>query len=91
MTEGIIHRFRLYIVNSSPAGRRAIINFKKFSEKLTNNEIELEVVDILENPAMAESDHIIAVPALVRLSPSPVTKIIGDLSNTSGLSAFFGI
>jgi circadian clock protein KaiB len=68
-----------------------MLNFQKVAEMAYGEQVELEVVDILEDPALAEADHIIAVPALVRISPTPIIKIIGDLSNTVGLKAFFGI
>ena len=42
----------------------------------------IEVIDLLENPQLAEGDQILAVPTLVRKLPEPVRKIIGDLSNT---------
>jgi circadian clock protein KaiB len=91
MTEEALNRFRLYIMNSSPAGKRAIANFQRISAELYGNQAKLEVVDILENPAMAENDRIIAVPALIRLSPSPVIKIIGDLTDTPSLRASMGV
>ena len=42
----------------------------------------IEVIDLLENPELAEGDQIIAIPTLIRNLPEPVRKIIGDLSNT---------
>jgi len=43
---------------------------------------QIQVVDLLERPTLARGDQIIAVPTLVRRLPTPVKKIIGDLSNT---------
>ena len=43
---------------------------------------EIEVVDLVEQPSLARSDDIIAIPTLVRRLPAPLRKIIGDLSNT---------
>lgn len=40
-----------------------------------------EVVDVLERPDLAEEDRVFATPALVRRSPEPVRKLIGDLSD----------
>lgn len=40
------------------------------------------MVDRVEHPMLARGDQIIAVPTLVRRLPTPVKKIIGDLSNT---------
>ena len=41
----------------------------------------LEIVDLLRNPKLAAGDQILAVPTLVRKLPSPIKRIIGDLSN----------
>jgi circadian clock protein KaiB len=42
----------------------------------------IEIVDLLKNPWLASGDQILAIPTLMRKLPEPVTKIIGDLSNT---------
>jgi circadian clock protein KaiB len=39
-------------------------------------------VDLLQNPQLAEGDQILAIPTLVRRLPTPIRKVIGDLSNT---------
>ena len=43
---------------------------------------EIEVIDLTENPQLAQGDQILALPTLVRRLPEPIRKIIGDLSNT---------
>jgi circadian clock protein KaiB len=40
------------------------------------------VIDLLKTPHLARGDQIVAVPTLVRNLPTPMRKIIGDLSNT---------
>ena len=42
----------------------------------------IEIIDLLENPRLAQGDQILAIPTLVRKLPEPVRKIIGDLSDT---------
>ncbi len=42
----------------------------------------IEIIDLLENPKLAQGDQILAIPTLVRKLPEPIKKIIGDLSNT---------
>ena len=42
---------------------------------------ELEVIDLIKNPQLAQGDQILAIPTLVRNLPVPIRKIIGDLSN----------
>jgi circadian clock protein KaiB len=45
----------------------------------------LEVVDVLENPELAESEKILATPTVVRSEPAPSGKYLIDLENTDKL------
>jgi circadian clock protein KaiB len=59
----------------------AFSNLKKLCEEHLKGEYRIEVIDLLENPALAKGDQIFAIPTLVRKLPEPIKKIIGDLSN----------
>jgi circadian clock protein KaiB len=74
-------KLRLYVTGRTPASQRAIDNLMEICESLSDERFELEVVDILENPVLAEDEKILATPTLVKRLPEPVRKIIGDLSN----------
>ena len=54
---------------------------------IPDNRYQIEMIDLLGNPALARGDQILAVPTLVRRMPEPVKKIIGDLSNTQRVLA----
>lgn len=73
---------RLYVAGMTPTARRAFESIKKICEEHLADRYSIEVVDLLENPQLAEGDQILAVPTLVRQLPPPVRKIIGDLSAT---------
>lgn len=60
---------------------RAIENIERLIGGQLAGEYSLEVVDVVEQPELAERDRIFATPTLVRLSPLPVRKLIGDLSD----------
>ena len=47
-----------------------------------DEQYRIEVIDLLANPQLARGDQILAIPTLVRNLPTPIRKIIGDLSNT---------
>lgn len=72
---------KLYITGQTANSQRALINL----ENILNNELKglytLKVIDVLENPKLAEEDKILATPTLTRILPPPVRKIIGDLSD----------
>jgi len=75
-------KLRLYVAGQTPKSIRAFANLKVLCEKHLKGRYRIEVIDLLKNPHMARGDQIVAVPTLVRDLPSPVQKIIGDLSDT---------
>ena len=75
-------RLRLYIAGQTPKALRAFANLQTICEEHLAGRYEIEVIDLLEHPGLARGDEIIAVPTLVRHLPEPITKIIGDLSDT---------
>ncbi|HZS26133.1 MAG TPA: circadian clock KaiB family protein [Candidatus Angelobacter sp.] len=77
-----IWELRLYVAGMTPTSIRAFENLKKLCEKHLHGAYRIQVVDLLEKPMLARGHQIIAVPTLVRRLPTPVKKIIGDLSNT---------
>jgi circadian clock protein KaiB len=75
-------QLRLYVAGQTPRALTAYANLQKICEEHLAGEYAIEVIDLRENPQLARGDEIIAVPTLVRHLPEPITKIIGDLSDT---------
>jgi circadian clock protein KaiB len=73
---------RLYIAGITATANLALANLNKICEDHLDGEYQIEVIDLLKRPQLAAGDQIVAVPTLVRRLPTPVMKIIGDLSNT---------
>lgn len=73
---------RLYVAGQTPKSLTAFSNLKKICEQYLEGRYTIQVIDLLENPQLAEGDQIVAIPTLVRSLPEPIKKIIGDLSNT---------
>lgn len=73
---------RLYVAGRSPKSLQAIVNLQRLCEEHLPGRYTIELVDLLEEPQLAEGDQIVAIPTLVRKLPEPMRKIIGDLSNT---------
>jgi circadian clock protein KaiB len=73
---------RLYVAGKTPRCESAEENLRKVCEEYLAGRYSIEVVDLLEQPTLAQGDQILAVPTLVRKLPMPVRRIIGDLSNT---------
>jgi len=74
---------RLYIAGQTPKSLTAIANLRKICDDhlSSSHKIEIHVIDLLANPQLAVTDQIVAIPTLIRRLPSPVKRIIGDLSN----------
>jgi circadian clock protein KaiB len=79
-----VYVLRLYVTGASAVSARAIANLKALCEQRLKGRFQLEVIDILQNPALAEGEHIIAAPTLVRVLPAPLRRFIGDLSDLDG-------
>jgi circadian clock protein KaiB len=75
------YQLRLYIAGTTPKSVAALRNLKQYCEQHLKGIYEIEVIDLLVNPQLAEGDQILAIPTLVKKVPQPVRKIIGDLSN----------
>jgi circadian clock protein KaiB len=73
---------RLYVAGQSPKSLRAFANLVRICEEHLDARYDIEIVDLLENPQLAAGDEIVAIPTLVRRLPSPMRKIIGDLSDS---------
>ncbi|MFA5073059.1 MAG: circadian clock KaiB family protein [Nitrospirota bacterium] len=73
---------RLYVAGQTSKSLTAFANLKKICEEHLAGKYQIEVVDLLKNPLLAKGDQILALPTLVRKLPTPIKKIIGDLSNT---------
>jgi circadian clock protein KaiB len=79
--DGIIVLLRLYVADKSPNSARAMANLKSICLEYLKGRYQIEVIDILKEPLRALSEGVLVTPTLVRLSPLPMRKILGDLSN----------
>ena len=73
---------KLFITGQTIRSGRAIANLRRILEKELGKEYELIIIDVLEQPQVAEHEKILATPTLIKEFPPPVRRIIGDLSDT---------
>ena len=83
--------FRLYVVDEGPSSARAIANLSAICEKHLPDNHQIEIVDLLQDPRRVLSDTILATPTLIKLSPTPVRKIIGDLGEEAKVLLALGL
>ena len=72
---------RLYVTGSTPRSESAIGNLRMICERELGGQYEMEVIDVLEHPQLAEEEKILATPTVVKVRPPPVRRVIGDLSS----------
>ena len=73
---------RLYVAGQTVKSLAAIANLRRICQEHLTVRFVIEVIDLLETPQLARGDQIVAIPTLVRKLPTPIRKIIGDLSNS---------
>jgi len=76
---------RLYVAGATDRSHRAVLRARQLCETELQGNFELEVIDVYQQPILARDGQIVATPTLVREFPRPVRRLIGNLSNTSGL------
>ncbi len=74
-------KLRLYVAGQTPKSMAALSNLKRICARHLDGKYELDVIDLIKYPQLAQGDQILAIPTLVRNLPVPIRKIIGDLSN----------
>ena len=73
---------KLYVSGDTPRARIAIENLRRLCEEELEGQYELEIIDVLEHPQLAEDEKVLATPTLIKSLPPPLRRVIGDLSDT---------
>ncbi len=73
---------RLYVAGQTPKCVKAFANLREICETHLAGRYSIEIIDLIKTPQIGRTDQIVAIPTLVRKLPTPLVKIIGDLSNT---------
>jgi circadian clock protein KaiB len=74
-------RLRLFVAGDSPRSHNAIANLRLLCSELALADADCEVVDVLQQPDVAESLRILTTPTLMRTDPAPARRVTGDLSD----------
>lgn len=90
-SDGQTYVLYLYVTGVTPNSTRAIRNIKELCEKYLQGRYQLQIIDIYQQPALAAQDQIIAVPTLVKKSPLPLRRLIGDMSDQNRVLAGLGL
>ena len=88
---GEYYRLTLYVLGSSPKSQAAIFNLRRILEEEIPGRYELEIIDVMEHPELAEEDKVLATPTLIKKSPTPIHRVIGDMSITEKVRLGLGL
>ena len=73
---------RLYVAGQSPRSLRAVANLRRLCAEELDARYRLEVIDLYQQPELAQCEQVVALPALIKRLPEPLRTIVGDMSNT---------
>jgi circadian clock protein KaiB len=90
-TEGYQYVLRLFITGASFNSVRAIENLKHICETYIKGKYSLEIIDVYQQKALAETEQIIALPLLIKTLPLPERRLIGDMSDAKRVLRGLGL
>jgi len=82
---------RLFIAGNAPNSVQAIANLKVICSEYFGHTHNLEIIDTLEDPLRALADGVLITPTLIKVSPKPRMKVVGNLSAKSAVLLALGI
>ncbi|MGI4884639.1 MAG: circadian clock KaiB family protein [Janthinobacterium lividum] len=85
------YAFDLYVTGATPNSTRAVRNIKEICERYLAGRYELRIVDLYQQPLLAQQEQIVAAPTLVRVRPLPRRQLVGDLSDRAAVLAALGL
>ena len=74
----------LYVSGASADSAQALEAVRRLCDEELPGQVDLEVVDVTEEPAVAARDRIVAIPTLVKRLPAPPRQLVGDLADLDG-------
>ena len=75
------YHLRLYVTGASPNSARAIANINNICESYLKGRYSLDIIDVHQQPELAEQEQIIALPLLIKSKPGIERRLIGDMGN----------
>jgi circadian clock protein KaiB len=78
---------KLFVTGTTPRSARAVVNVRRICEENLKDNYDLQIIDILRDPTIAAKEQIIAAPTLIKVSPLPMRRFIGDMSETARIIA----
>jgi circadian clock protein KaiB len=83
--------FRLYVAADALNSVQAIANLTRFCREHLEDRHAIEIVDVFREPRRALADGVLMTPTLIKLSPAPVKRIVGTLSQAATVAQALGL
>jgi circadian clock protein KaiB len=77
----------LYVSGASPRSAQALETVRRLCDEELQGQVELQVVDVTEEPDRAVRDRIVAIPTLLKRLPAPPRQLVGDLGDVDRIRA----
>lgn len=71
---------KLYVNGQAGSAHSTITHVLRINDDLFNGRCQIRIIDVHQNPELAEEDGILATPTLIREWPSPARRIVGDMT-----------
>ncbi len=84
-------QLRLYVSSRSSTGTPALNTVRAVIDRLSEDEVQLEVIDVFEDPGRAMQDRVIATPTLIKATPAPELRLIGSLGDPEAVLRHLGL
>jgi circadian clock protein KaiB len=84
-------QLRLFITGETSRSREAMINLRRITKQIPEDLLDIEIIDVLEDPDRAEQERVMATPTLVRILPLPERRIIGNLKDSERVFRGLGL
>lgn len=81
----------LYITGATTNSTRAVRNIKEICELHLKGRYELLIVDVYQQPELAQEMDLIGVPTLIKLRPGLVRRLVGDFSDRERVLKALGV
>ena len=81
----------LFVTGASLNSTRAIMNIREICEQYLPGNYSLEIIDVHQQKELAAQEQLIALPVLIKRSPLPERRLVGDMSDTEKVLRGLGL
>jgi circadian clock protein KaiB len=82
---------QLYVTGATERSMRAISALKTICSEELQGRCEIEVIDVYQHPELVREEQIVVLPTLIKKLPSPIRRLIGDLSDREKVLKGLGV